>query len=633
MNYYNVKLGVERHWKSSSYVYSSKENLTAGDLVKVSFGKKKMTGYIDSTTSKPRFNVKPIDKILSVNITKETQNFIKWYSAYYGGQGGQAFSQLTPSYLTSPKEYSQEQSKFDSVPLLSKSQNEAMKKINKQNTSILHGITGSGKTRIYISLLSKAAKSGKNSLLLYPEISLTQQLLEEIGKYVKVVAFHSGLSNAQRSKLWFEVATSKEPTTVIGPRSALFLPHNNLGIVIIDEAHETSYKQDSDIRYNSLMVAGGLRKCHEARLVLGSATPPTSETTFVTRNSDLVCLHEKAIINDTKSTVKIINKKDKTKFRKHYLLSDDLLESIEVSLSQKKQSLLFLNKRGTAKLMICTDCDWQADCDKCDIPATYHHDSHSLICHTCNSKIPFYPTCPECKGSIKLSSFGGKAIEQEVGRLFPAARIGRFDSDNAKSESFSALYSKIKKGDIDILIGTQQLVKGLDLPLLRTVGILSADLSLNFPDYSSDERTFQLISQAAGRVGRGHSEGEVFIQTFQPNNPIIQLASREDWHEFYRLEMRNRKKYGFPPSLHLAKIIFRDKDPAKANKEAIITNNKIQSIGGIDIAGPIESIPYKRNNYYYVQLNLKSKSRKKLIEACGLAPKTALHELDPISLI
>lgn len=635
MYYYDVAIGAEKHWDSSVFTYSSEDELSIGQLVNAPFGAKNKTGYVVSKTTKPKFKTRALSAH-PISISPQTIRFISWFKTFYAAKPGQALLQFLPHYLTRkiPSVNSFNTLHTDAKITLNTEQKRAKNEIIVHpKPTILHGVTGSGKTRLYTSLILDTLRSGKSALLLYPEISLTPQLLEELERYAPVVAFHSSMTNSERSKAWFRVATVDEPIIIIGPRSSLFLPHHNLGLIIIDEAHESTYKQENDIYYNSLMVAGGLAQAHGSKLLLGSATPPLSETELILRNGgNLVCMHKKAIASYFKTAVTLVDKKDRRQFTKSPLLSDSLLDAISMSLEAGKQSLLFINRRGTAKLTLCEHCGWQAECPDCGLPLTYHHDLHAMLCHTCGKKQRVEALCPVCSQQTCLKALGSKALVEEVSTHFPGVRIGRFDTDSTKEESFTAQYKNIKQGAVDILIGTQQIVKGLDLPLLQTVGVIDADLSLHFPDYSSDERTFQLISQVTGRVGRGHGHGHVVIQTVYPASPIIDMAIKEDWHAFRELELQNRKQHQFPPYIYSVKVIFRDKSYNKAFKRATVQKERLLS-QNVDVEGPLPSFIGKRGQHFYVQLHAKHRSRTKLLEALRTVDDEVIIDLDPLTFL
>jgi len=636
MNYYDVVIGAEKHWKSATFTYSYLDNLSKGTLVNVPFGSKSKVGFIVKKVTKPAFNLKELTPYNDLVIPDNTLKFMEWYQGYYAAKGGQAYGQFLPHYLTKKIPTLAQPAPPVSKPIqLNEQQKQAKKQLQSTpKPSVLHGITGSGKTRLYLSLILDTLAQNKSAVLLYPEISLTSQLINEVSNYAPVAAFHSGLTSAQRSKLWFRVATAQEPMVIAGPRSAMFLPYKDLGLIVIDEAHESTYKQDSDIRYNSILTAGGLSKAHDAKLIIGSATPPVNETELILNSGgNLVCMHRQAIANDHQKTTHIIDRKNRKLFTKHNLISDPLIESVAKSLSQNKQSLLFINRRGTAKVTLCESCGWQAECPDCELPLTYHHDLHKLICHTCGKTQRVESLCPVCENKTSLKALGSKAIVDEVQQLFPEAKIARFDTDTAKDQSFSTIYKDVRAGKVDILIGTQQIAKGLDLPLLSTVGVLDADLSLHFPDYSSDERTFQLISQVSGRVGRGHGAGTIYIQTLHPDNPVIKLATTEDWHTFRETELQNRKKHHFPPYVFAAKIIFRDKQFQKAFDKADKQKIILEKLPGLSIEGPLPSFNQKRGGFYFVQIHIKSKSRAKILAAMDKLTVDAIYDLDPTTFL
>lgn len=636
MYYFEIGVGVERHWKSAVFTYASHEKLSIGEIVRVPFGASRRIGLVLKVVSKPRFETKEVYQRLDLLLPANTQFFMAWFSAFYGLTDGELYAQFLPKYVTKRKNPTKKLYNNNISISLTSSQKEAVQLL--QNTTkpvVLQGVTGSGKTRVYCHLITTTLQQGKNALVLYPEISLTSQLVTELEKIATVLVFHSHLSPKERSDLWQEVASATDPVIIAGPRSALFLPHKNLGLIVVDEAHEGSYKQESDIRYNGLLVAGGLARAHSARLVLGSATPPLSETELILRTGgSVVRMKEKAITSTYTTDVETIDMKNRSLFKKHPLLSDQLLSSVQYALESGKQSLLFLNRRGTAKLLFCKSCDWQLDCTSCDLPMTYHHDLHKMICHTCGRTSSVLSSCPDCNKETTMRSFGSKALVEEVKKIFPSASIARFDSDNSKEESFNQNYQEIISGKIDILIGTQQLTKGIDLPNLHTVGVLQADLSLHFPDYTSNERTFQLLSQITGRVGRGHGSGKVFIQTYQPNNPVLQLALKEDWNSFRTNELRDRKKHDFPPFMFNSKLIIREKTLKKATTKADGVVKTLSALKlPIRVAGPLPSFQPKRGGYYYMQIHLSSAKRSSILKACEHIPDWVIKDLDPSTLL
>ncbi len=639
MWYYEVAIGAKRHWKSATFTYASDQEVPLNTLVRVPFGRQKKIGYIANVVKKPSFETKQLIRVYDDKISAESVAFFDWYRQYYGLGFGQVVTQMLPDYLTATKKTSGfiGAEKLSADVNLSKQQKQAALEIAETTKpTVLHGITGSGKTRLYIHLLLQTLKKNKNVLLLYPEIALTSQIVTELSKHARIAVFHSQLTDAERSKLWYAVLESTEPHVVVGPRSILFLPHKNIGLIIIDEAHETTYKQENEPRYHALYVAAGLSNSHGAKLVLGSATPPVSETERILQSGgNLVCIHEKAIQSSISTKMAVIDMKDRSQFRQHPIFSDTLIREVALALQDKKQSLLFLNRRGTSKLIICSSesCDWVAECTNCELALTYHHDGNTLVCHTCGRKSKMPTDCPICSSAISLKSLGSKAIVEEAARIFPGARIARYDSDTSLEDSFNESYEKIMEGSIDILIGTQQLIKGLDLPNLSVIGLVNSDLSLRFPDYSSDERTFQLITQAIGRVGRGHTPGSVIVQTYQANNPVLKAAIAQDWHSFRDKELIDRRLHHFPPYSFIGKIIFREKSYVKALQVAERYKQTISVLPEITLEGPLPSFHHKRGQFYYVQLHLRAPSRKVLLQAARVAPDSAFFDLDPITLL
>jgi primosomal protein N' (replication factor Y) len=641
MHYYLVRIGVQRHWKREEYTYASEQTIAPCTIVRVPFGKKKKIGYVVSVVKNPSFETKEISDIYTACVSDASLRFMDWFSSYYLLASTEVAGIFFPAYLQKIIE-SQEQlpDVNPGLPLevLTPEQDLAVQSITSTTSAVvLHGVTASGKTRIYLELVRKQLEHKRNVLILYPEISITPQLAFEIEKIAPVVVFHSQLTDAERSRIWSLVLANTQPMVILGARSALFLPFQNLGAVIVDEAHDSAYKQDNHPRYHSLYVAGGLARSHNAQLVFGSATPPITETELILgAGGKLVCLHEKAIKQQYSINKCIVDMRDKQSFNHHPLLSDTLIDSIRQALLTGKQSLLFINRRGTSRIVLCENqsCDWLATCRFCELPLTYHHDRHILLCHTCGTREKLQSQCPKCQSNIRLTSLGSKAIVQEIKKLFPAARIERYDSDTEKDESFYATYESVRNGSVDILVGTQQIIKGLDLPKLAVVGILHADLSLRFPDYSSEERTFQLVTQAIGRVGRGHTTGTIVVQTYIPQSPLLQEALREDWHGFRERELHTRKQHHLPPFIHTAKVLFREKSDDLAMRKAQAYIDTLSSNArGLKTEGPVDSFHSRIGVHYYVQVHLKSPVRSHLIRACSFASKEALFDLDPITLL
>ncbi|MGH7239777.1 MAG: replication restart helicase PriA, partial [Candidatus Saccharimonadales bacterium] len=503
----------------------------------------------------------------------------------------------------------------------------------------LHGDTGSGKTRLYIELTEKTLKNGKSAIILTPEIGLTAQLAQEFKASFgdRVIITHSQLTPAERRRTWQQLLTATQPLVVIGPRSALFSPLNNIGLIVIDESHDGSYKQNDAPHYSAITTAAKLAELSSCPLILGSATPSINDYFMAKSRVRPILRLSKPAIKTTQSQVRliIIDIKERNQFKRSQLLSEKLIEYCEEALARKEQILLFLNRRGTARVTICADCGWNAVCPHCNLPLTYHGDTHLLRCHSCNYHQLPVSKCPNCGSSeINFKGSGTKAIEVEVKKLFPKAVTRRFDNDNPKRDRLEQAYDQLKSGKVDIIVGTQAVAKGLDLPKLTVVGVITADISLYLPDFSADERTYQLIRQVIGRVGRGHRPGTALIQTYNPDNPIIQAAVYGDYESFYRHELAARQKFNFPPARHMLKLTI---GRASANSaEAACAKLKLmleQFNLKIMIDGPSPCFHETKNGKHYWQLVLRANQRSELLAALSRVPVGTASELDPVSLL
>jgi primosomal protein N' (replication factor Y) len=448
---------------------------------------------------------------------------------------------------------------------------------------------------------------------------------------------HSNLTPAARRKAWQHILAQQAPHIVIGPRSALFTPLHNIGLIVIDEAHDQAYKQEQTPYYQASRVAAKLAELHHAQLVLGTATPPiTDYYTFYEKKLPIIPMTSSAIESiHAEPSIVIVDQKDRGLFTRSPWLSTPLIAAIEENINSGEQSLIFLNRRGTARVVLCQACGWQALCPRCDLPLTYHGDTHLLQCHTCGFHQPAFSGCPDCDSpEIIFKSIGTKSLIDELHRLFPDARLLRLDSDNTKSESLGSNYGSIHSGEVDIIVGTQMIAKGLDLPLLNLVGIVAADTSLSFPDYTSEERTYQLISQVKGRVGRGHRAGRIILQTYQPESPTLATALRSDYLAFYQTQLLERKQFGFPPFYFMLKLTCDRASSRSAQKAAEDLAAQLRkTVSGIEIIGPSPSYSEKRNNRYYWQLIIKAKQRAHLIEVIHHLPANWSYDIDPSHLL
>jgi primosomal protein N' (replication factor Y) (superfamily II helicase) len=648
MIYLEVLVASSKIHKDEPLTYSSDSKLPIGSFVLVPLGRFKALGIVVKLSAKPSFAVKPIIKALpGLPLPKQMTELAHWLSAYYPAPLGQIYSLLLPANLANvPRKsvapVSSLNSHLSMLPKLNTEQQSIVEKINAApagKSILLHGDTGTGKTRIYIELAEQSLKASKNVLILVPEIGLAPQLERDFEQAFegRVRVTHSGLTQVERRKIWEDIAAAPGPLVVIGPRSALFSPFKNLGLIVVDEAHESAYKQEQTPYYDARRVAGKLAAIYGARLVYGSATPLVSEYYLAEATKSPILRLERLAASDKQiaSNVEVVMSRDKAEFSRHPGLSDKLLDGISAALSRREQSLVFLNRRGTAKLVLCQSCGWQALCPNCDLPLTYHGDQHILRCHTCGHKDQTISTCPSCGGvDILFRSYGTKSITEGLAKLFPGAKIQRFDSDSLKSERLEHHFKAVSRGEVDILVGTQMLAKGLDLTRLSFVGVVSADTALSFPDYTASERTYQMLTQVLGRVSRGHRRGSAVVQTFQPDSPAIQAALSKDWNKFYAAELEERRKYRFPPYKHVLKITCSRKTISGAIKASDKLVSKLRAEHHeAEINDPSPSFYERSSGEYRWQILVKSGRRSILSEIVQNLPSGWIGDLDPSDLL
>ena len=479
---------------------------------------------------------------------------------------------------------------------------------------LIHGVTGSGKTEIYMHLVSEMIKSGRSSMILVPEISLTPQMVERFkGRFgSEISVFHSRLSQGERFDEWFRVKEGKVKVA-IGARSAVFLPFDRLGMIIIDEEHEGSYKSESDPKYHAREIAElkiGITGC---KVVLGSATPSLeSYYRATTGDVELFTLKNRADGAEMPEIL-TVDMREELKNNNRSIFSQELITGIEECLAKKEQVILFLNRRGFSTFVSCRSCGYVYKCKSCDISLTYHHDSGMLTCHYCGKSQRLDKVCPSCGSKyIKYFGIGTERIESEARKQFPGARTLRMDFDTTrKKDSHESIYNKFKNQEADILIGTQMVAKGLDFKNVTLVGIIAADLSLNLPDFRSGERTFQLITQVSGRAGRGRKKGKVFVQTYNPDNYSIGYAVKADYEGFFKEEIKIRKLMDYPPFTDILSINMSSNQEELLIKciqnIGIILKNIVMNYDRIELLGPSPCMISKIKDSYRWQLLIKGR--------------------------
>lgn len=486
--------------------------------------------------------------------------------------------------------------------------------LDKFQTYLLYGVTGSGKTEVYMELIEDVIKKGKEAIVLIPEISLTPQtvrrFIERFGQVVAVL--HSGLSDSEKYDEYRKIRKG-EVKIVIGARSAIFAPLENIGIIVVDEEHSTSYKQENMPRYDAILVAKKRGEYHNCPVILGSATPTLESFSRTLKNVYTLLKLEKRVNNRSLPEVEIIDMmkaKKKTKF-----FSETLYEKINSTLQKGEQVILFLNKRGYATTISCKNCGKTFTCKNCDITLTYHKSSEMLRCHYCGYAEAKPKVCPNCQSELELNGIGTEQIEEELNTLFPDYKTIRMDFDTtSKKGSHEKIIEAFRNNEYQILVGTQMIAKGLDFSNVTLVGVINADGSLNIPDFRSSETTFDLLNQVSGRAGRGEKKGYVYIQTFNPTHYAILYAKNNNYLGFFQNEMKNRHLLNYPPYCYLALIIISATDynylglESKKIKEYLKTNLKTE------ILGPSLANPFRVNKIYRMNIIIKYKKENNIYE-------------------
>jgi primosomal protein N' (replication factor Y) len=493
---------------------------------------------------------------------------------------------------------------------------------------LLYGVTGSGKTEVYMRLIEDVISKGKKALLLVPEISLTPQMVAIFQQRFpnKVAVLHSRLSTGERFDEWFRIK-DKEADIVIGARSAIFAPVDELGLIIIDEEHETSYKQVEYPFYDARKVASLRARQDDAVLIMGSATPSV-ESYYKALNGKYLFIKMTKRVNDRPlPTIEIVDMKKELKSGNRSMISRKLYENIKATLQGGHQTILFLNRRGHSTFVICRDCGFVLKCNHCDISLTYHFDDKTAQCHYCGYKVQAPDICPKCRSrNIRYFGAGTEKVEIEVNRIFPQAKTMRIDSDSiSKKDSLEKYLMSFKKGLAQILIGTQIVAKGLDFPGVSLVGVITVDTAINMPDFRASERAFQLITQVAGRAGRGDFPGKVFVQTYSPDSFAIQAACRADIESFYREELKIRKNCFYPPYCSLLNITFTGSQEKILKNEALKVKKLLQNsqLSSLEVYGPAPCPRFRIKDNFRYSLLLKSRNEEILIKV-----EQTLKELD-----
>ncbi len=523
---------------------------------------------------------------------------------------------------------------------------------------LLHGITGSGKTEVYIRALEAVLGAGRGGIILVPEIALTPQMIERFASRFpgQVAVQHSALSPGERYDQWRQIRARKFPI-VVGTRSALFAPVPNLGLIVVDEEHDASYKQDIRPRYHAREAAAKLAELTGATLVLGSATPDVITYTQARRGyytllelpQRIITPHDAQQRHTTDSvprtasnlpSVTIVDMREELKSGNRSIFCRALAAAIEEALQKDEQVILFLNRRGTATFVLCRDCGVVVNCPQCDVPLTYHAYSQSLQCHHCNRRLATPTRCPACGSSrIKYFGIGAEKVAALTAEAFPQARILRWDRDATQAKgAHEAIMTRFVRHEADILVGTQMVTKGLDLPLVTVVGVISADTALYLPDFRTGERTFQLLTQVAGRAGRSDLGGQVYIQTYSPLHYAIQSASRQDYAAFYQQEMAFRRQHGYPPYNRLIRLVYSHQNQDRCRQQAEKLHRELErriaemGLVGVSLIGPAPCFLGRVKGKYRWHIVIRARDPQALLLDIHLSPEWEI-DVDPLHLL
>ena len=513
-------------------------------------------------------------------------------------------------------------------PALSEEQQRAYKEIHQSMRqhaiTLLHGVTSSGKTSVYMHLITDALKLGKQVLYLVPEIALTTQLTRRLRRIFgdKLLIYHSKFSDNERVDIWKRLLDSNEPCVVIGVRSSVFLPYSNLGLVIVDEEHDSSYKQqDPAPRYNGRNAALVLAQMHGAKTLLGSATPAIEVyhlalegryglVKLMTRYGDIQM-----------PDVKVIDTIDARKRREMQgMFSNELIANCRKALDHGEQVILFQNRRGYSPMVRCKECGTVPKCENCDVSLTYHKHNRSLVCHYCGYTIPLPDLCPACQlPGLEIIGYGTERIEDDIDALFPGEKISRMDLDTTRSKnSYDRIIDDFSQHRTNILVGTQMVTKGLDFDAVSIVGILNADTMINFPDFRSHERAFDMLEQVSGRAGRAHKQGQVIIQTSQPGHDVIKFVQTHDYEGFYQHELADRQKFGYPPFTKVINIYLKHRDDATVGEIAVRYSGLLRQVFGTRVLGPMSPLVARVQNLYIRQITLKMETAASMTKVKGI---------------
>ncbi|OGC22822.1 primosomal protein N' [candidate division WOR-1 bacterium RIFOXYB2_FULL_42_35] len=619
--YAEVVLAKTSSFSDKVYHYSIPPNLVdkilVGAQVLIPFGPRSTVGYVIGLVGKA--DVEKVKDILEATsdhplFTEKQVELAKWIADYYCSFFSSALKLVMGSGGKEQRAKIEDQNKSQGAKIkdpkikLTDEQEAAFKAIKaaveakQTKTFLLHGITGSGKTEVYMRATAAVLEQGESAIILVPEIGLTPQIVERFRDRFgdQIAVLHSALTLKQRQIEWQRIK-NKEAQIILGARSAIFAPVEKLGLVVIDEEYETTYKSDKSPRYHAREVSDFLAKQHKAVLVLGSATP-SLETYYQTEQGKITKLVLSKRIDDRAlPEVKIIDMREDRGF----ILSEQLRLELKTTIENKQQAILFINRRGYFTFIMCQKCGFTVECPQCAISLTYHTKEQKLRCHRCDYSTTPPRVCPQCNASaITYFGTGTQRIENEVATLIPGVRILRYDRDAvSKRGSHEVIFRTFAEGAADILIGTQMVTKGLDVANVTLVGVVSADTNLRLPDFRAAEHTFQLLTQVAGRAGRHHLPGKVIIQSYSPEHYAIQAAAKQDYELFYNQEIKHRQELGYPPFSKIISLTISGKEEAKVAQVAEELGELLKAELKQGVLGPASApVPRVRGQWRYGML-------------------------------
>lgn len=635
-----------------------RSEIQPGKKVQVPFGNRKVEGVVINVTDiAPQIDLKPVEKVMDLPaLPADLLVLARWIADTYACPYIDALNTVFPTKILKRKRRKKtEKNIVATLPLtLTPMQSDAVQTIakelakGKKSIILLHGVTGSGKTEVYLQAIQEICDSGKQAIVLVPEIALTPQMetrfIARFGERVAVL--HSRLSDGERSEAWRRMRDG-EAEVAVGARSAIFAPFANIGLIIIDEEHEFSYKQEDNPKYHTRDVAIQRAEQHGAVVVLGSATPSVESYYHAQQQEYTLLKLPQRVQQRPLPTIYIVDMREELRRKNRSVFSRSLREAIKDRLARGEQSVLLINRRGFSTFVLCRDCGLVMHCPHCSVSMTYHASDGMLRCHYCHYRCAAPDICPVCQSHrIRYFGAGTQKIEAELHSNFPTARVLRMDTDTTtRKDSHQEILATFERGDADILLGTQMIAKGLDYPNVTLVGIISADTALNLPDFRAAERTFQLMTQAAGRAGRGDIPGQVIIQTYNPDHYSLQAVKDHNYEEFYRQEIIVRQELCYPPFHFLIKIVVSGDDEKGIIQrlqdimERARFNAENKAIP-VEFMGPVPAPIGRLKSQFRWQLFIKGPDRKLLhtvlmdtIDEATFGSGGLSIDVDPISML